>query len=134
MKSFIRSALLNAFSLYVVASFFSGLSIPQNLLDLIWAGAIFSLINLLVKPLVKLFLLPINLMTLGLFRWIANVIILLILTKVVATISISGFTTPSFNQSGFVIPSTTISLFVSYILASFFLSIVFNLFESILVE
>lgn len=132
MKNFIRISLLNTFSLYVVASFFSGLIIPSRLLELIWAGIVFTLINYFVKPIVKLFLLPINLMTLGLFRWIGNVIILLILTKVTQTVAVKAFTLPAYSQAGFAIPALSINLFFSYLLASLLLSFVFNLFEAIL--
>ncbi|MCG2691802.1 phage holin family protein, partial [Microgenomates group bacterium] len=69
MKDFLRQSLINSFSLYIVASIFPGLTVPQQLLNLIWAGIIFTLINRLVKPVIKLFLLPINLITLGLFGW-----------------------------------------------------------------
>ncbi len=132
MKNFIRISLLNTFSLYAVASFFSGLAIPSRLLELIWAGIVFTLINYFVKPIVKLFLLPINLMTLGLFRWLGNVIVLLILTKVTQTVSVKAFTLPPYSQAGFAIPALSINIFLSYLLASLLLSFVFNLFEAIL--
>ncbi|MEA3355639.1 MAG: phage holin family protein [Patescibacteria group bacterium] len=132
MKKFIRLSLLNTFSLFITSSFFVGLLAPDDLLNLITAGAIFTLINYLVKPIIKLFLLPINLLTLGLFRWIANVLVLVILTKIVSTISIIPFTFPSISQSGFVTPSFYINKTVSYILASFLLSFIFNLIVAIL--
>jgi putative membrane protein len=134
MKSFIRNSLLNSFSLFMVAAFYLGLTIPDNLKQLVWAGIVFTLINYLIKPIVKLFLLPINLVTLGLFRWVANVLVLLILTRLVDTISVTGFTSPPISQAGFAVPSLQISLILSYILASLLLSLVFNLLDQILTE
>jgi putative membrane protein len=134
MRDLIRNSLLNSFSLFAVAAFYPGLIVPQQLQQLLWAGVIFSLINALVKPIVKLFLLPINLITLGLFRWLANVLILLVLTRIIDTISVISFISPPISQAGFAIPSLNINLAVSYILASFLLSFVFNLLDNLLTQ
>lgn len=132
MKKFIRLSLLNTFSLFITSSFFAGLTVPTDLVNLISAGAIFTLINKLVKPIIKLFLLPINLVTLGLFRWIANVFVLIALTNLINTVSITAFTFPSFSQGGFTIPQFYINKTLSYILSSFLLSLTFNLITTIL--
>ena len=132
MKKFIRLSLLNSFSLFITSAFFKGLLVPNDLLSLITAGVTFTLINYLVKPIIKLFLLPINLITLGLFRWIANVFVLVILTKVVSTVSITTFTFSSISQNGFTTPDFYINKTISYILASFLLSLTFNLISIIL--
>jgi putative membrane protein len=132
MKDFLRNSLLNSFSLFAVAAFYPGLIIPQQLTQLVWGGIVFTLINYLVKPVVKLFLLPINLVTLGFFRWVANVLILLILTRLMPAISVINFTSPPISQAGFAVPSLNISLFISYILASFLLSLTFNLLDTLL--
>jgi len=134
MRNFIRNSLLNSFSLFAVATFYPGLIVPQQLQQLLWAGVIFTLINVLVKPIVKLFLLPINLITLGLFRWLANVLVLLFLTRIIDTISVISFVSPSISQAGFTIPSLNINLAVSYILVSFLLSFVFNLLDNLLTQ
>lgn len=132
MKKFLKNSLLNSFSLYFVSAINPGLIIPQNIYSLIWAGIIFTLINFFVKPIIKLFLLPINLLSLGLFSWIANVLILLILTQINPAVKIVSFTTQAYSQSGFLIPALSVNLFFSYILTSFLLSLVFNLFANIL--
>lgn len=134
MKDFIRQSLLNSFSLFIVASIFPGLIIPQSLFSLLWAGAIFTLINRLIKPIIKLFLLPVNLVTLGLFGWLANVFVLLIATKIVDNLSITAFASKSFNYSGFSIPSLSFSTIVALIIASFLLSLSFNFLNNFLVD
>ena len=134
MKHFIRQSLLTAFSLFIVSKFYSGLNIPQNLLNLLWAGLIISLLNQLVKPIIKLLLLPINLLTLGLFSWLANVIVLLIAVKIIPDLIITSFTFESVSYSGFLIPNIYLNFFFSLILSSFFLSLIFNLLNNFLVE
>ena len=134
MKNFIKISLLNSFSLFLVASIYPGLIIPNSLIDLLWAGIIFTLINHLVKPLIKLFLLPINLITMGLFRWLANVFILVILVRISSKITLIAFTSSTLSYSGFVVPSIKFNLIYSFILASFLLSITFNLLKFFLTK
>ncbi len=126
MQDFLRQSLINSFSLYIVASVFPGLTVPQQIFSLIWAGIIFTLINRLVKPVIKLFLLPINLVTLGLFGWLVNVLVLLIATRLVDSLSITGFISQAFTYSGFSVPSLTFSPLIALILASFLLSLTFR--------
>lgn len=132
MKGFIRHSLLNSFSLYIVASIFPGLTIPKALFGLIWAGTIFTLINRLVKPIIKLFLLPLNLVTLGLFGWLANVLILLIAVRLVDSLTVAGFVSTAFSYSGFSVPGLTFSPFIALIIVSFLLSLTFNLLDRLL--
>lgn len=132
MKKYLRFSLLNSFSLSIVSSFFPGLITPDNLLELLYAGVIFTVINQFVKPIIKLFLLPINLVTLGLFRWIANVLVLLVLTQIIVSVEVVGFTSPPINQAGFAIPSLDLNMITSLIMASFLLSLVFNLLSKLL--
>lgn len=132
MRNLLRDGLLNTFSLFVAAEFYSGLIIPAYFPSLLLAGFVFSLINIFVKPIIKLFLLPLNLITLGLFRWITSVLILFILTQVNQSVSVVSFITDPVSYAGFVIPALTLSLPVAYILASLIISLVYNLLDSIL--
>lgn len=132
MRNFLRNGLLNTFSLYVTASFYPGLKIPFHFYPILLVGFIFTLINYFVKPVIKLFLLPLNLLTLGLFRWVSNVIILIVLTQINQNVHIVAFTTKAFTYSGFAIPPLALNLTLAYILASFILSLVYNLLDAIL--
>lgn len=132
MKNFLRDGLIHAFSLFVAAAFYPGLIIPEPLTALLLIGFIFTLINYFVKPIIKLFLLPLNLLTLGLFRWVSNVVILLILTQINPAVRIVAFTTGPFSASGFTAPPLAVNLTLAYILGSFVLSLVYNCLDSIL--
>lgn len=134
MKDFFRQSLINSFSLYLVSSILPGLTIPGQVFNLIWAGIIFTLITRLIKPFIKLALLPINLITLGLFGWLANVFVLLIATRLIDTLTVNGFHTQSFNYAGFSIPSLTFSPLISLIIVSFLLSLTFNILDRLLNE
>jgi putative membrane protein len=133
MKGFIRGILLNTFSLFLVGTFYPGIVVPQALDKLLVLGLVFTLINKLVKPIIKLFLLPLNLVTLGLFRWVSNVLILVIITKMAPEIQIVSFTTSAVNTSGFVIPALNVNLVFSFIVGSLLIGFVFELLTKFLV-
>lgn len=132
MKNLLRNWLIHTFSLYVAAAFYPGLVIPRYFSALLLVGFIFTLINFFIKPVVKLFLLPLNLLTLGLFSWVSNVVILLILTRINPDVHVVAFSTGVFSYSGFIIPSLALNLTLSYVIASLALSLVYNLLDSIL--
>lgn len=67
--------------------------------DLIWeklkiaflAGLILGLLNLLVKPIIKILSLPINILTLGLFNIVINAGILWIVDLIIGGLRVAGF-------------------------------------------
>jgi len=87
MRDWLRQSLLNSFSLYLVAAVYPGLIIPKTLWQLLWVGVTFTLLNYLAKPLIKLILLPLNLLTLGLLSWLSGVLVLVIAVRL-ATIGL----------------------------------------------
>jgi len=67
--------LVNAIALYAT-TFVPGITWKGDLLRLVVAGAILGLFNLIVKPLAMLISLPLLIVTLGLFYFILNGILL----------------------------------------------------------
>lgn len=124
MKTILRAVFLNLVTLYLVAMFFSGLTISAQAATYLSAGFVWTLLNKIVKPVIKLLLLPINLITLGLFSWVVNVITLFMLGAFISGVSVHAFTFPGFNYQGFTIPSLHFNLLFAYIATSFILSLV----------
>lgn len=77
------------------------------------------LINLILVPLLRILLLPLNLLTLGIFAWITNVLALYALTTAVGDFRLTAYTFAGFTSSGFTIPSYELSPFLVAIVASF---------------
>lgn len=124
MKSLIRSFVFNIFALQLAASFIPGVSYNGGLKTISLAGLTLALFNLLIRPIINLFLLPINLLTLGMFRWVVNVIILYLLTLIIPNFMIHGFKLAGFSFASFVIAPVFVNAFWNTILTSFFLSFV----------
>lgn len=57
----------------------------------IFASLVLGLVNLVVRPIVRLLALPITLLTLGLFGWIINALMLWLVSAIVPGFHIQGF-------------------------------------------
>jgi putative membrane protein len=75
-----------------------GIVFRGDLLTLLVAGAILGLFNLIVRPLAMLLSLPLLIVTLGLFYFILNAILLWVASALIPGYSIAGFV-PAFIGS-----------------------------------
>lgn len=87
------------------------------------------LINFLLVPLLKILFLPLNLLTLGLFAWITNVIALYALTTLVSDFQLIPYTFPGFYYSGFTLPPYELSSFLVAVVASFVIGVITHLLQ-----
>lgn len=125
MKRLLRILAINFFAFWFVSQILpTAIVFSEGWKTIFWAAAAMALIDLAVKPLVKLLLLPITILTLGLFRWVINVLGLYLVTFLVPGFSIQAFDFPGFSYKGFAIPSFHASLLYSYVVISFTLSLI----------
>lgn len=123
MKTILRALFINATILFLASRIYPGLVFDGQLKTLLLAAIALTILNRFIKPVIKLLLLPINLITLGLFGWVAQVLTLFILTRLVSGFAVVGFYFAGWTSNGFVVPAMTISTFISYVLASITLSL-----------
>jgi putative membrane protein len=129
MKAFLRHILINLLVIFLVDASFPGFSILHDAKTLVTAAVIWLLLNKIVKPIIKLLLLPINLITLNLFSWVIGLITLFLLPLIVSGIGIKPYDFPGISYQGFSIPSFHLNLFLSFVVAS----VLLNLYHSIIV-
>lgn len=88
----IKWFLVNVVTLLIVTRILPGFVIDkwQNVLI---AVIIIGLINITIKPILKLLTLPITLLTLGLFSWIINALMLLLAANITPGFRIDSFWT-----------------------------------------
>ncbi len=123
MKTILRAIFLNMVILYISIQIYGGLSYDGTLKTLFLATIALTLLNRIVKPIIKLLLLPINLITLGIFSWVAHVATLFILTRLVPGFLVTSYYFPGFEVDGFIAPPMQISLLASYVIASLTISL-----------
>lgn len=124
MKKLLRSVVINVFALWLTAKLIAGFGYDGGWQTLALAAVVFGIINLLIRPLIKLLLLPINLLTLGLLGWLVNVLMLYLLTILVPKIKFEGFEFAEVSYRGFLVPALTISRFYCAVLTSFLINLV----------
>ncbi|MDP3973723.1 MAG: phage holin family protein [Candidatus Daviesbacteria bacterium] len=129
MKTLLRYFLINLAALWITTLVVSGLSYEGGLITLILGGAVFTIINLILVPLIKILLLPLNLLTLGLFAWLTNVIALYALTTVVSGFRLGPFFFEGLTYNGFRIPALEFSTFWAAVLASLLIGIITHFFQ-----
>ncbi len=123
MRAFIVRVLASAIGFYLVASVVSGFHIDPTWSSYATAGVVFTLFNLLVLPVVKLLLLPVNLLTLGLLRWLANVIVLYLFTLTYSGVHITAYQFQGYSSSIVALPAAHLSLFWVLVIVSLLMSI-----------
>lgn len=87
------------------------------------------MINLLLVPLLKILFLPLNLLTLGLFAWLTNVLALYALTTVVSEFKLLPFTFEGFQSGIIILPSVELTTFLVAVVASFVIGIITHMFQ-----
>lgn len=91
MKKLIRIFVVESVVLYFVSRITTGMVFQDGTLGLFIAAFALTVASLLIKPIVNLLLLPLNLVTFGLFRFLSNAITLFLVALVVPQISIGEF-------------------------------------------
>ena len=90
MISLIVAVLGNAFALWVTTVLVPGITFRGDLLTLVIAGAIWGLFNLIVRPIAMLLSLPLLILTLGLFYFVLNGILLWIAARLIPGYAVNG--------------------------------------------
>lgn len=84
--------LLNAIAVFVLAELLNGVAVDNYITSLIVAVVI-SILNVLVKPILVVLTLPVTILTLGLFLFVINALIILLADKLIDGFSVDGIWT-----------------------------------------
>lgn len=118
MKTVLRNFLINLAALAFTSMVLPGLTLSGGFLTLAKGALGLMLINLAIVPLLKIMFLPLNLLTLGFFTWIINVMALYFLTTIIPQIKLVSYSFPGTNLNGFIIPQAEMNVLTVAIVAS----------------
>lgn len=127
MKGIFKHFVIDSVSLYLVSLFVGGLVFEKGMTTLFLAGAVLAITTMLVRPVINLLLLPINLITFGLFKWIGHAVSLYIVTLVVPGFKILEFDFAGIATFWFVIPPIFFTGILALIAFSFLISTISSL-------
>jgi putative membrane protein len=105
----------------------SGVKVNGGLITLLLAGIALTLLLKILKPVLSILMLPLNIVTLGIFSFLINVIIFYVLTILVVGISITSFTFQGISFAGFIIPHIYFNTFFAFVLVSLLQSAIVSL-------
>ncbi|MFC1710049.1 phage holin family protein [Patescibacteria group bacterium] len=123
MKKIIRFYVIDTFSLFLVNQIAGGLEFEQGYITLFLAGGALTLTSLLAKPVINLLLLPLNLVTFGVFRWVSSAIALYLVTLLVDGFKVVSFNFPGLATQWLDLPALNFNGFIAYIGFAFILSL-----------
>ena len=122
MKKILKFTLLFTFALQTTHLLTKNINYQDDLFTLIKVALVLTIFELLLKPIIKLLLLPVNILTLGTFRTVINTFGLYL-----AIFLIIDFKIDNFYLFGYYITS-----FWAVFSTSLILNLILNLFNSIL--
>jgi putative membrane protein len=106
--------LINAFALWVAARLVPDIDLTNVWWQVLIVAAVFGLVNALIKPVVKLFSLPLLVVTLGLFTLIINLLLFWLTDLLIGEwLSVGGFFDALFGSIIVSVVSWLLSLFLS---------------------
>ncbi|MEJ2347716.1 MAG: phage holin family protein [Patescibacteria group bacterium] len=123
MKKVLRHYVIDTFILFVVSKIASGLVFENGVETLLLAGAGLTVASLLAKPVINLLLLPLNLITFNLFKWVSSAVALYLVTLVVPGFKITEFFFGGLSSQWLDLPSLSFTGFFVYVAYSFIFSV-----------
>ena len=92
MRGFIARFAINLLLLALVARMFEGIQV-DGVLSLIFAGIILGLLNAFLRPILILITLPLTILSIGIFIFVINALMLYITSAMVTGFSVDNFWT-----------------------------------------
>jgi putative membrane protein len=126
VKTILRSLLINIGALIAASQIIPSLTIEGGLKGLMIGAVAFMLANLLLVPLLKVLLLPLNLLTLGIFAWLSNVLALYFLVTVVPYFKLLPYQFSGITYGSLTIAPISFSTFQLAIVVSFVIGFIIH--------
>ena len=82
--------LLNSVSVYATSSLLKGVEI-KNFWSAVFVAALLAIVNVFVKPILVILSLPITILTFGLFVWVINAALILLVDAMVEGFKVKSF-------------------------------------------
>lgn len=132
IRRILKYFIVNSASLYSINLVIAGLTFSEGITTLLLTGLALTVASLIIKPVINILLLPINLITFGLFRWVSYAVMLYIVTLVVPGFEISKFYFSGLSTYWLSIPEISLNGILAIIAFSLLISIISSLLDWLL--
>lgn len=126
MRWLIKKILFHLLAIVATVKIIPGFSVGNSAENIAIATVALTVINVFIKPIVKILFLPLNLITLNLFTIVINTGIIVALTKFVSTVTIASWHFNGINYQGFVIPALDVTVIFNYIIIGILITTIVN--------
>lgn len=124
--------IFSGLSLYLTSLIIKGFVITADLKTFILASIFLAIIYYLLTPIIKLILLPLNLLTLGFFSVVVYVILFNYVINKFNFVNIKPWVFPGYKFGDFSLPAIEFNYWLTLVSSSIFYSTVINLLEILL--
>lgn len=124
MKRILRHYTLDTFSLWLISNIAGGMVFEKGLQTLLISGVALTAVFFLARPVINILLIPINLVTFGLFRWVSSAVVLYLVTLIIKDFKIIRFSFGGFTSKWIDLPALNLEGVLAFIAFSFILSFV----------
>lgn len=124
MRTIVNSIVGNIIALYLIALAIPAVGVAGGIKGYLITAFALAILNLIGRPLINLILLPINLITVGMFRWLTNTIILWLATVFVSGFTIGEWHFAGFSSQGIILEPAILNVFWTTVVTSFLFSII----------
>lgn len=132
MKKIFRMVIFSLISIFLITLIVKGFEIKPDIYSYLLAAVVLSLVYYLIIPILKLILLPLNILTLGLASFLAYLIIFNFVINRFNLLIIKPWHFDGLTIGSFSIPPIDLSYWPTLILVVVLYSTLINFFESIL--
>lgn len=129
IKKFLRGIVIEAWALYLANNLISGLFFSQGIKSLLLTAFALAVAGMFIKPIINIFLLPINLVTFNFFRWASHAVMLFLVDLVLPEFSILNFKYAGYSSDFISLPPLFFEAGVaSYLAFSILIGLVASIF------
>ena len=132
MKKIFRMIIFSGIAIFLTAYWNKGFIIKLDPMIFLKASLMIALVYYLIIPVSKLILLPLNIITLGLFSTIFYALVIYFLLTNMSLISIKDWVFPGVKLFGITLGKINISSFYNIFISSFSISTIINFLETII--
>jgi len=127
VKTLLKHFIIDTVSLYLISLVVSGITFADGTRTLLLAGLGLMATTLIARPIIGVLLLPLNLITFGLFKWVASAISLYLVTIVVPGFKLTNFYFAGASSAWIGIPAISLTGPLAFVAFSFLISLVSSL-------
>lgn len=120
----VKHSIIDSVTLYLISLVVTGISFDKGFETVLLTGFVLAMSQMIVKPVINLLLLPINLVTFNLFKWVSYAITLYLVTLVVPGFEVTGFNFAGIESYWFNLPAVNLDGALGLVLLSFVISII----------